>query len=270
MGEVYRARDARLNRDVAIKVLPGSFTDDPDRLARFEREAQALAALNHPNIAQVYGLEEQAIVMELVEGEDLSDHIARGALPLDEALGIARQVAEALTAAHEAGVIHRDLKPANIKVREDGTVKVFDFGLAKALGPDSASGTGIDAANSPTLTARATALGVILGTAATPTSRVLIMTNASHPAWSPTTRELFFVHDGALKAVDYTEREGSFDSGAPTTLFDVPRPFSRNWFEIAPDGRRFLFRQLLDEAAAEPAIRVAVNGIAELQRAGSR
>src|SRR5215216_422871 len=141
MGEVYRARDTRLNRDVALKILPEVFADDAERLARFEREAHVLASLNHPNIAQIYGIEEglpeggrhavRALVMELVEGETLADRIARGAIPLDEALPIARQIADALEAAHERGVIHRDLKPANIKVRPDGTVKVLDFGLAK-------------------------------------------------------------------------------------------------------------------------------------------
>ena len=139
MGEVYRARDTKLNRDVAIKVLPDSFASDPERLARFKREAQTLASLNHPNIAQIYGLEEsngvRALVMELVEGEDLSQRIARGPIPIDEALPIAKQIAEALEAAHEQGIIHRDLKPANIKVRADGTVKVLDFGLAKAMEP---------------------------------------------------------------------------------------------------------------------------------------
>src|SRR5438128_5463480 len=133
MGEVYRARDTRLNRDVAIKILPEAFAADPERLARFTREAQTLAALNHPNIAHIHGLEEsggiRALVMELVEGEDLAQRIARGAMPLDEALPIAAQIADALEAAHEQGIIHRDLKPANIKVRPDGMVKVLDFGL---------------------------------------------------------------------------------------------------------------------------------------------
>ena len=156
MGEVYRARDTKLNRDVAIKVLPELFAPDPERLARFKREAQTLAALNHPNIAAIYGIEEssgvRALVMELVEGDDLSTIIARGPLPLAEALPIARQIADALEAAHEQGIIHRDLKPANIKVRADGTVKVLDFGLAKALDP-SAAGATADAMNSPTLTA---------------------------------------------------------------------------------------------------------------------
>jgi Tol biopolymer transport system component len=165
MGEVYRARDTRLNRDVAIKVLPELFAADADRLARFTREAQVLAALNHPNIAAIYGMEDRALVMELVEGADLSAVIARGPLPLSDALPIARQIADALEAAHDQGIVHRDLKPANVKVRADGTVKVLDFGLAKALAPESASGSG-DAANSPTLTARATQMGMVIGTAA--------------------------------------------------------------------------------------------------------
>ena len=169
MGEVYRARDTVLNRDVAIKVLPELFALDAERLARFTREAQTLAALNHPNIAQIYGLEAssgntRALVMELVQGDDLSALIDRGALPLAEALPIARQIADALEAAHEQGIIHRDLKPANVKVRPDGTVKVLDFGLAKAMDPVGTSS--IDAMRSPTLTARATQMGMIIGTAA--------------------------------------------------------------------------------------------------------
>jgi len=168
MGEVYRARDTKLNRDVAIKVLLPAVANDPDRLARFSREAQVLASLNHPNIAQIHGLEESngvtALVMELVEGEDLSQRIARGPIPIDEALPIARQIAEALEAAHDHGIIHRDLKPANIKVRPDGTVKVLDFGLAKAVDPTA--GSSATAMNSPTLSLHATEAGIILGTAA--------------------------------------------------------------------------------------------------------
>jgi len=164
MGEVYRASDTALGRDVALKILPESFATDPDHRARFAREARTLAAVNHPNIAHVYGLEGRALVMELVEGEDLSQRIARGAIPVAEALRIARQIADALECAHEAGIIHRDLKPANIKIREDGAVKVLDFGLAKAFVVENASRA--EAMHSPTLTNRATALGVILGTAA--------------------------------------------------------------------------------------------------------
>ena len=171
MGEVYQARDTKLDRNMALKVLPEAFTADPDRLARFEREAKVLASLNHPNIGSIYGLEEaagvRALVLELIEGPTLADLIAarskeNGGIPLDEALSIATQIAEALEAAHEAGVIHRDLKPANIKVREDGTVKVLDFGLAKALDPHPEG----DPDQSPTLTAAATQMGVTMGTAA--------------------------------------------------------------------------------------------------------
>ena len=184
MGEVYRARDTKLNREVALKVLPDLFADDPDRLARFQREAEVLASLNHPNIAQIYGLEEQdgvrALVLELVEGPTLAELIERPkpearslrpdaaperGLPLDDVLSIAGQIAEALETAHKHGIIHRDLKPANVKVRGDGTVKVLDFGLAKALGPEPADASG-DPGLSPTLTAAATQMGVILGTAA--------------------------------------------------------------------------------------------------------
>jgi eukaryotic-like serine/threonine-protein kinase len=170
MGEVYRARDSKLNREVALKVLPAALAADPDRLARFTREAQTLAALNHPSIATIYGVEEaggiRALIMELVAGDDLSVLIARGPIPLNEALPIARQIAEALEAAHEQGIVHRDLKPANVKIRHDGTVKVLDFGLAKALSPEGAGATS-DVLNSPTITAPAmTAAGMILGTAA--------------------------------------------------------------------------------------------------------
>ena len=170
MGEVYRARDTKLNRDVAIKVLPETFGADPERLARFAREAQTLASLNHPNIAHIYGVEDSgavhALVMELVDGEDLAQRLARGSIPLDDALPIARQIADALEAAHDQGIVHRDLKPANIKVRPDGAVKVLDFGLAKAMdaGPDAGSSAHV--ANSPTFTAHATQMGMILGTAA--------------------------------------------------------------------------------------------------------
>jgi eukaryotic-like serine/threonine-protein kinase len=190
MGEVYRARDTKLNRAVALKVLPELFALDSERLARFKREAQVLASLNHPNIGAIYGFEEgatvgaesaktlnksgpsvYALVLELVEGPTLADRIAQGALSLDEAVPIARQIAEALEAAHEQGIIHRDLKPANIKLRTDGTVKVLDFGLAKLLDTDapgrSSGASGFDASASPTITTPAmTISGVILGTAA--------------------------------------------------------------------------------------------------------
>ncbi len=168
MGEVYRARDAKLNRDVALKVLSESFRHGDDRVARFRREAQVLASLNHPHIGGIYGLEDTgditALVLELVEGPTLADRIRQGAVPLDEALRIATQIADALEAAHEQGIIHRDLKPANIKVRPDGTVKVLDFGLARAVDPPPSSLTG---AQSPTITASSrTQVGVIAGTPA--------------------------------------------------------------------------------------------------------
>ena len=171
MGEVYRARDSRLQRDVALKLLPPTVSGDAERLARFAREAQLLATLNHPHIAAIYGLEDSlsgaALVLELVEGPTLADRIAVGAIPLDECIQIARQVADALEAAHEQGIIHRDLKPANIKLRPDGTVKVLDFGLAKTMTSAAASGiASADIAASPTFTAHATAAGMILGTAA--------------------------------------------------------------------------------------------------------
>jgi eukaryotic-like serine/threonine-protein kinase len=169
MGEVYRARDTRLKREVALKVLPAAVAGDPERLTRFHREAEVLASLNHPHIAQIYGIEESngtsALVMELVEGEDLSQRLARGPLPLEEALPIARQIAEALEGAHDAGIIHRDLKSANIKLRPDGMVKVLDFGLAKALEPAQPGRQ--DLANSPTAASPADLTrGIILGTAA--------------------------------------------------------------------------------------------------------
>ena len=180
MGIVYRARDTRLNREVAIKVLPDLFATDPDQLTRFDREAQLLASLNHPHIAQIYGFEDfpstgpgqpavPALVLELVDGPTLADRIEKSAVPLEEALPIARQIAEALEAAHARGIIHRDLKPANIKLTATGAVKVLDFGLAKAFDPrprdgaSSASSAGLD---SPTFASPATEPGVILGTAA--------------------------------------------------------------------------------------------------------
>jgi serine/threonine-protein kinase len=168
MGEVHRARDSRLQRDVAIKVLPDLLAHDVERRSRLEREAQTLAALNHPHIAQIFGTIEHplALVMEFVDGEDLAARLARGALPLDDAIAIARQIADALEAAHEQGIVHRDLKPANVKLRTDGTVKVLDFGLAKALTPDISTPLSPHLANSPTLTSPGTQVGVILGTAA--------------------------------------------------------------------------------------------------------
>jgi Tol biopolymer transport system component len=169
MGEVYRARDETLDRDVAIKVLPSEVTSDPVRVARFEREAKLLASLNHPNVASIYGFEEadtrRFLVLELVEGEDLSERIKRGPVPVDEAIPIARQIAEALEEAHEKGIVHRDLKPGNVKLTPDGEVKVLDFGLAKAWTVDPGSGSAPDLSHSPTLARTGTQAGVILGTA---------------------------------------------------------------------------------------------------------
>ncbi|PYS33487.1 MAG: protein kinase, partial [Acidobacteria bacterium] len=167
MGEVYRARDLKLGREVAIKVLPEGYTNDAELLARFEREAHLLASLNHPNIAAIYDIAEwegtRFLVLELVPGETLADMLRRGAVPIDEALVICRQIADALEAAHEKGIIHRDLKPANIKITPDGKVKVLDFGLGKLTEAEGASAT---LSQSPTLTRRGTIEGVILGTAA--------------------------------------------------------------------------------------------------------
>jgi eukaryotic-like serine/threonine-protein kinase len=168
MGEVYRARDTTLKRDVALKILPGAFTLDPDRVARFAREAEVLASLNHPNIAAIYGLEQSsgvhALVLELVEGPTLADRLADGRFPIAEALAVARQMAEALEAAHDHGVVHRDLKPANVKVRTDGTVKVLDFGLAKPLEPPSNAGEPTQSIS--VLSPSPTRAGVMLGTPA--------------------------------------------------------------------------------------------------------
>src|SRR5438128_3829454 len=168
MGEVYRARDTKLKREVAIKILPDEFSQDPDRIARFQREAEVLASLNHANIAAIYDLAEaegsRFLVLEFVEGETLAERIKRGAIPIEDALNIARSICEALEVAHEKGITHRDLKPANIKITPEGKVKVLDFGLAKAI-ENAPTGTALS--NSPTLlTMAATNVGVILGTAA--------------------------------------------------------------------------------------------------------
>src|SRR2546428_968476 len=164
MGEVYRARDTKLGRHVALKLLPPLFTTDADRVARFEREARLLASLNHPHIGAIYGFEDAgnvpALVLELVEGDTLDDRVRRGPLPLSETLALAQQITDALDAAHSAGIVHRDLKPSNIKITPDGVVKVLDFGLAKAL---TAEGSDPNQSKSATMTASGTIAGVILG-----------------------------------------------------------------------------------------------------------
>ncbi len=206
MGEVYRARDTRLGRDVAIKILPEAFATDAERIARFEREAQVLASLNHPHIAAIYGLEGQegqegsgfrALVLEFVDGPTLADRIAEGPLPLDESIAVAKQIVDALEAAHEQGIVHRDLKPANIKVRHDGTVKVLDFGLAKALEPPAASGLGrASVSMSPTLTA-ATQVGIeLLRRAETP--RSLEALTSQFPPSTPLGTTQFLKHFQSL------------------------------------------------------------------------
>src|SRR5689334_12128885 len=169
MGEVFRARDARLGRDVAIKALPAVFATDPERLARFEREARALASLNHPNVAAIYGVEEVGgtpyLVLEFVDGETLEARLKRGALPLDETLDVSRQIAAGLEAAHENGIVHRDLKPGNVMLTPAGGVKILDFGLARSGGAEG-SGSSPNLSTSPTMAYAATEVGVILGTAA--------------------------------------------------------------------------------------------------------
>ena len=201
MGQVYRATDTTLDRDVALKVLPDAFTADPDRLARFEREAKVLASLNHPNIGAIYGLEKsgdtRALVLELIEGPTLADRIKQGPIPLDEALPIAKQIAEALEAAHEAGVIHRDLKPANIKVRDDGTVKVLDFGLAKALDPsptgDPGDGT---CAKRNTMRKRCLTSRPVVALAV---AMLLLLTGGSYVGRAQSTRDVVPVTDAMLR-----------------------------------------------------------------------
>ena len=229
MGQVYRARDTTLGRQVAIKILPDAFASDPDRRARFEREARTLASLNHPHIAAIYGFEKSAglhaLVMELVEGEDLSQRITRGAIPFDEALPIASQIADALEAAHEQGIIHRDLKPANIKVRSDGTVKVLDFGLAKAMEP--AAGSSPYLSMSPTITTPAmTHAGMLLGTAAymspeqargkTVDKRADIWAFGAVLYEMLTSRRAFEAEDVSMTLSKVLQREPDFDALPPS------------------------------------------------------
>ena len=246
MGQVWQATDTQLNRQVALKILPDAFAKDPERLARFKREAQILASLNHPNIAAIYGIEEaegtRALVLELVEGPTLADRISKGAVPLDEALPIAKQIAEALEAAHEAGVIHRDLKPANIKVREDGTVKVLDFGLAKALDTTSAG----DPSESPTLTAHDLANNVV--------RRVAVR---GGPA------QTIFELDGNLRGADWGTDWIVFVPTGETAVWRVPAnggdpeqltspdpdsgELRHEWPELLPGERHLIFTVVLRE-----------------------
>src|SRR5258708_1197791 len=239
MGEVYRAHDKSLARDVAIKVLPAALAQDADRLARFEREAKVLAAMNNPNIAIIYGLENTdtnspALVMELVEGPTPPDRLEKGAVPLKETLSIAHQIAEALEAAHEKGVVHRDLKPANVKVREDGTVKVLDFGLATAvLAGVREAGHGAD---SPTLTLGATRAGMILGTAA--------YMAPEQAEGKPVDRRADIWSFGVVLWEMLTGQR-LFNAGTvPLTLADVLRaPID---FSALPDSMRELLKRCLD------------------------
>jgi serine/threonine protein kinase len=241
MGQVYRARDTKLDRDVAIKILPEAFAHDADRLARFEREAKTLASLNHPNIAQIFGLEQagdvRALVMELVSGEGLSGRIARGAIPIDEALPIAKQIAEALEAAHEQGIIHRDLKPANIKVRSDGAVKVLDFGLAKlAAGSAQQPAGGQQPAAlsiSPTLSLHATMAGVILGTAAERLTKPDKDTAHVPESWSPDGKTLLF---SVAKGSSYAVAALSLPDKKVTLFGGIQSPFPPS-ATFSPDGR---------------------------------
>ena len=249
MGEVYRATDTKLDRDVAIKVLPESLAGDPERIARFQREAKTLAALNHPNIAQIHGLEDadgiKALVMELVEGPTLADRIAQGAIPVDEALPIAKQIAEALEAAHEQGIIHRDLKPANIKLRPDGVVKVLDFGLAKALEP---TGSDVLTSQSPTITTPAmTQAGMILGTAA------------------------YMSPEQAMAVPVDTEPSFTYDTPEPVFRISAYRlPVVGRDYDISPDGQRFVFLKPAGaqpgEGAGPPQLIVVQNWHEELKR----
>jgi eukaryotic-like serine/threonine-protein kinase len=258
MGEVYRARDTRLGRDIALKILPGSFATNADRLGRFRREAQILASLNHPHIAAIYGLEESdhtpALVLELVEGPTLADRLEAGPLPLDEALAIAQQIVGALEAAHEQGIVHRDLKPANIKLRPDGTVKVLDFGLAKALEPVAADA---DAALSPTVTSPAmTQLGVILGTAAymSPEQARGRPVDRRSDVWSFGC-VLFEMLSGrqVFRGDDVTESIAAILRAEP------------DWRNLPPDTPAAIRRLLRRSLAKDPKQRLADVGVARLE-----
>jgi serine/threonine protein kinase len=269
MGEVHRARDTKIGRDVALKILPESFVHDPERVARFQREAQVLGALNHPHIAAIYGLEEsgaqQFLVLELVDGETLDARLKPRAIPVDEALAIARQIADALQAAHDKGIVHRDLKPANIALNRDGQVKVLDFGLAKfSAGEGGATSTGLT--HSPTLTFAATQAGMILGTA-----------GGWEPRWRGDSRELFYAdrgQQGSGMSVEITGTGSAFSFSAPRRLFDMVALTSAHpgssamRYAVTRDGQRFLIpvipRAATFSDATSPPIAVVVNWAAAL------
>jgi serine/threonine protein kinase len=294
MGEVYRATDLRLRRDVAIKILPEAFAADADRLARFEREARVLASLNHPHIGGIHGIEEdgdiRALVLELVEGLTLAERLVSGPLPVQEALTYSRQIADALEASHEKGICHRDLKPANIKITPDGKAKVIDFGLARA--DDVAVGR--DVSHSPTITAIATGTNVILGTAAYmspeqargkvvdrradvwafgcviyvqpfPPSggKWQVTSGGGHSArWRGDGHELFYLTPtGDMRAVAIAGTQ-PFAAGPPHTLFHVdgirPGGPGNTAYEVARDGQRFLLN-LIKGPPPSPSISVILN-----------
>src|SRR5262249_47957246 len=248
MGEVYLARDARLDRSVAIKTLPEQFESDAERLARFEREAKVLASLNHPNIGAIYGLEKHdgrhILVLELVEGQTLADLVARGPMSMNESLRLAVQIAEALQAAHEKGVIHRDLKPANIKITRDGTVKVLDFGLAKAGDVESSDGDGLS--NSPTLRTLASTPGTILGTAAymspeqakgRPVDRRTDIFAFGCVLYEMLTRQPAFTGETAMEILSDVMKTDPDWSALPATTPSLVRSLLRRCFQKDPTQR---------------------------------
>jgi serine/threonine protein kinase len=272
MGSVYRARDTILNRDVALKILPDAFAGDADRLARFTREAQVLASLNHPTIAHIHGLEEsggiRALVMELVEGDDLSQRVARGAIPVDEALSIAKQIADALEAAHQQGIIHRDLKPANIKLRPDGAVKVLDFGLAKA--PEFTE-------NQATFSPDARWIAYATDETGQPNVSVQPFLRAGgkyrispsggrNPHWRADGKELFYLDaSGAMTAVPIDATD-TFTAGLPKTLFATGVISANQIYIVTKDGQRFLVNARPQNATTATPLTVIVDWASTLQK----
>ncbi len=282
MGEVYRARDTKLNREVALKLLPEVFASDTDRLSRFTREAQTLASLNHPHIAQIYGLEEshgvRALVMELIEGDDLSNRIARGPIPIDESLPIATQIAEALESAHEKGIVHRDLKPSNIKLTANGTVKLLDFGLAKAMGGDISSNFAVSQGQfSPDgrWVAYASNESGKWEVYVTPllesgTNWRISSDGGTEPKWRRDGKELFYIApNGWLMAVRV--KEGSaFEADVATPLFLTRlRQHISNTdlfsYDVSPDGQRFLMNTDIGETTAQP-LTIVLNWPAQFKK----